>query len=350
MNPEQFILMMNDLPDAVIDSANSPVVKQNHNIWYMIPAVAACFIVLISAAIYPILRVPKPDITADPVIVAEQPEQTTAPVSTAKTTVTVSAAQITVQTETATKTASRTTVSVTQTLAETAAPQDVIVPAQSDTTASVTQEQSAVSSEQQQTTVPAQTYNTASTSSGEPETQSEAATEAVDTGVTSLVSESVIVPDTPVTERQPQTFSIPLLHLKTGTEVSESATPPNSTEGRFYLILAAESVPDADREALAAFDFDSQDCLMYTLRTNCADAKVTDAEMQDTVLTVHVTCTDAAAWQEPRYLRFALGIPKSLGLMPYQCSAVYAHTTENFHNERPGTEESETETITLTIY
>lgn len=49
MNPEQFILMMNDLPDALIDSANSPVVRQKHKFWYIIPAVAACFIVLISA-------------------------------------------------------------------------------------------------------------------------------------------------------------------------------------------------------------------------------------------------------------------------------------------------------------
>ena len=134
------------------------------------------------------------------------------------------------------------------------------------------------------------------------------------------------------------------------SEVSESATPPNSTEGRFYLILAAESVPDADREALAAFDFDSQDCLMYTLRTNCADAKVTDAEMQDTALTVHVTCTDAAEYQEPRYLRFALGIPKSLGTAPYQCSAVYSHAPKHFHNDHRDTKESETETITLTIH
>ena len=66
MNPEQFILMMNDLPDSVIDSANSPVVRPKHKIWYMIPAVAACFIALISAAVYPKLRIQTPEITEPP--------------------------------------------------------------------------------------------------------------------------------------------------------------------------------------------------------------------------------------------------------------------------------------------
>ena len=66
MNPEQFILMMNDLPDSVIDSANSPVVRPKHKIGYMIPAVAACFIALIAAAVYPKLRIQTPEITEPP--------------------------------------------------------------------------------------------------------------------------------------------------------------------------------------------------------------------------------------------------------------------------------------------
>ena len=70
MNPEQFILMMNDLPDSVIDSANSPVVRPKHKIGYMIPAVAACFIALISAAVYPKLRIQAPEITEPPAAIA----------------------------------------------------------------------------------------------------------------------------------------------------------------------------------------------------------------------------------------------------------------------------------------
>lgn len=80
MNPEQFILMMNDLPDSVIDSANSPVVRPKHKIGYMIPAVAACFIALISAAVYPKLRIQTPEITEPPaaIVTAETTAQTTA--------------------------------------------------------------------------------------------------------------------------------------------------------------------------------------------------------------------------------------------------------------------------------
>ena len=71
---------MNDLPDSVIDSANSPVVRPKHKIGYMIPAVAACFIALISAAVYPKLRIQTPEITEPPaaIVTAETTAQTTA--------------------------------------------------------------------------------------------------------------------------------------------------------------------------------------------------------------------------------------------------------------------------------
>ena len=66
MNPEQFILMMNDLPDAVIVSANSPAVKQKHIIRYLIPAAAACLVIGLAAAVYPKLRMHTPDVTEPP--------------------------------------------------------------------------------------------------------------------------------------------------------------------------------------------------------------------------------------------------------------------------------------------
>lgn len=71
MNPEQFILMMNALPDSVIDSANAPYVKKNRKIWQIIPAAAACFVALIAAAVYPKLRAEKPPITEPAVQITE---------------------------------------------------------------------------------------------------------------------------------------------------------------------------------------------------------------------------------------------------------------------------------------
>lgn len=97
MNPEQFILMMNDLPDSVIDSANSPVVRPKHKIGYMIPAVAACFIALISAAVYPKLRIQTPEITEPPaaIVTAETTQLTTAETVSQIVTKTVTSAPVT---------------------------------------------------------------------------------------------------------------------------------------------------------------------------------------------------------------------------------------------------------------
>ncbi len=121
---------------------------------------------------------------------------------------------------------------------------------------------------------------------------------------------------------------------------------PLTAEGSFHIIFAAEGVRPADSQVLSNFDFDTQACLMFTLHTNCANAKVTHAEMQEAVLTVHVACTDAPAYQTPRDLRFALGIPKSLGLELYQCRTALTHSTA----ENPDSPDDNPETITLTIH
>lgn len=68
MNPEEFIKMMNDLPDEMIDSANDSRIEHRRKIWYIIPTVAACFAVLLMAAIYPRIRVQVPNIRSESVI------------------------------------------------------------------------------------------------------------------------------------------------------------------------------------------------------------------------------------------------------------------------------------------
>lgn len=91
MNPEQFILMMNALPDAVIDSANAPVIRQKRKPLFIVPAAAACILVLIAAAVYPKLRMQTPEI-AEP---SAYTTETTA-VTTAVTADTTTAAVVTV--------------------------------------------------------------------------------------------------------------------------------------------------------------------------------------------------------------------------------------------------------------
>ena len=69
MNPKSFLGMMSDISDEYIVSAAKPHSKPIR--WYQISAVAACIVLLISAAIYPKLRIQTPEITEPSESVAE---------------------------------------------------------------------------------------------------------------------------------------------------------------------------------------------------------------------------------------------------------------------------------------
>lgn len=62
MNPITFSEILTDIPDSFIESAAEPHSKPIR--WYQISAAAACIVLLISAAIYPKLRIQTPEITA----------------------------------------------------------------------------------------------------------------------------------------------------------------------------------------------------------------------------------------------------------------------------------------------
>ena len=62
MNPKSFLGMMSDISDEYIVSAAKPHSKTIR--WYQVSAIAACIVLLISAAIYPKLRIQTPEITA----------------------------------------------------------------------------------------------------------------------------------------------------------------------------------------------------------------------------------------------------------------------------------------------
>lgn len=64
MNPTAFSELLADISDEYIVSAANPHSKPTH--WYQISAVAACIVLLISAAIYPKLRSQTPEITEPP--------------------------------------------------------------------------------------------------------------------------------------------------------------------------------------------------------------------------------------------------------------------------------------------
>lgn len=62
MNPTTFSELLTDISDEYIVSAANPHNKSIR--WYQVSAIAACIVLLISAAIYPKLRIQTPEITA----------------------------------------------------------------------------------------------------------------------------------------------------------------------------------------------------------------------------------------------------------------------------------------------
>ena len=347
MNGEELYALLQDLPDDFITEAVVPYRKRRISLRVIIPAIAACLAVVIAAAVYPNIRMQKPDITADPAIITETAALSTMSTANQQTTGSASVTQTAADSKTTAKTTSA---------AVTTDPPKQETAAEAVTTPAA---QTAMS-EPQPTAGTQNTGNTAAMGASETTLRQEPVQVQTDHTAASDIQEEleigpaetrmtqvdVTMPDTPTTEPVPQTVSIPLLHLSPGTNVRESATPPNTAEGSFHIIFAAEGVRPADSQVLSNFDFDTQACLMFTLHTNCANAKVTHAEMQEAVLTVHVACTDAPAYQTPRDLRFALGIPKSLGLELYQCRTALTHSTA----ENPDSPDDNPETITLTIH
>ena len=69
MNPTTFSELLTDISDEYIVSAANPHNKSIR--WYQVSAIAACIVLLISAAIYPKLRIQTPEITEPPESVEE---------------------------------------------------------------------------------------------------------------------------------------------------------------------------------------------------------------------------------------------------------------------------------------
>ena len=85
MNPTSFSELLTDISDEYIVSAANP--RSNPIRWYHVSSAAAVIVLLISAAVYPMLRTRKPDITEPPAYVDDTTDttfitETTAPVST----------------------------------------------------------------------------------------------------------------------------------------------------------------------------------------------------------------------------------------------------------------------------
>ena len=360
MNPEQFILMMNDLPDAVIDSANSPVVKQKKKIWYMIPAVAACFIALISAALYPKLRIQTPDITAPSASTAESTVTTTVPDTTDRpeTQAVTASAHSTVSSETVTvKTTAKTSensAAVTETLSQTDDPAvtaeipgieptttENIIPETQTVTASVhstvssatvtvkttakTSEYSAAVTETLSQTddlaVTAEIPATEPTTTENiiPETQTVTETTALTEQHIETTDNSVI----PVIIEDP-TIEIPL--WKGIVEYPESVSEPH-LYSRFSL---STGDMDAWMRTLYGipqdYDLTQNQCLLIEIDTAYSDAVIIGCRQTPNGLTLIVAYLDDGTALN-KTIHYAMPIPDDMTLEPDNCNADYLEMT-----------------------
>ena len=80
MNAERFMELMNTLPDDMIDTAVHAEYRRRPKLIRFLPAIAACLVIGIFAAVYPKLRIQTPEITESPaaIVTTETTAQNTA--------------------------------------------------------------------------------------------------------------------------------------------------------------------------------------------------------------------------------------------------------------------------------
>lgn len=349
MNGEELYALLQDLPDDFITEAVVPYRKRRISLHVIIPAIAACLAVIIAAAVYPKIRMQKPDITADPAIITETAALSTISTAIQQTTGSASVTQTAADSKTTAKTTSA-AVTTNQPEQETAA-EAVTTPAAAQTAMSETQPTAGTQNTDNTavTRIAAETEMTPATAAqtAMSETQTTAGTQ--DTGNTAAmgaataipVSETadaqsgqviIEIPDTPAsTEDRPESITIPVWSQKPIREegVPEIMTPPNSTKCSFSVMHQAEALNQQTRELLGSFDFEKNDCLVCHLYTNCAAVTATGAAMQNNTLSVQMNCVDAAKYQPTYEMQILLGIPKSLAVSQAQCRTELTHTSGN---------------------
>lgn len=308
MNPTAFSELFTEIPEEYIVSAAYP--QRRPVRWYSVSAVAACIVLLISAAIYPKLRTQTPAIIVPAASTAEHtettaafPEQTetsrteTSPAQTSETHTTASQAQ----TET---TASNTTAS--ETLSAESSGAEAVSTASSLETAPVTTTD----------TVPTVTTATEPPKTEESGTASE----------TELLSSKTTVtePESRTSETgttvQPPSAWVPL--WKGSILYLESTSTPHIS-CRFSL--SGGEMDDFTRSLYGIpqdFDLTQQPCLLIRIDTAYSNAVITGCETVQNGITLLIAYPGNSIAPNQQ-IHYALPIPDGMTLVPEACTARY---------------------------
>lgn len=307
MNPKSFLGMMSDISDEYIVSAAQPHSKPIR--WYQISAVAACIVLLISAAIYPKLRMQMPEVTVPPVSHAENTAVTTTETEQSEAEESYMTASRTQSTATSETAAVNTTVDVSETASVTAtdttvnSPKTDVVtmqPSQTDTSATVTHSETPPS----ETTVK----------------------------LTETLPETTAVSTNPVID-QPQTVVVPIWKGVIGHPEGCPEEPKPMLSGRIAVcpLDADDFLYEYYHESYgipAEFDLTQHPCLLIVLDAYMyQDAAVISCSYSNSGLHLQIACLENTSCENSVF-RYALPIPGNLAIEPEHCTAEYIILTD----------------------
>lgn len=306
MTQAEITALLNTLPDEWIESAAAPRKRNRISLLRTVPAVAACLIVLVAAAVYPRMKGHTPP---------------RVPETTAVTAETGTTAQTETEKKSGTAVSSGTASAAES--GETADPQTGLTAAATDSAASSATAASCSTSRQQSTVTTAKTESVSG--SRTTETSAESTAESV----TTMVYETLSDPDITEEGTAPWSCSTALIRLyRQGGDIEESAAEMNTVYARFEMYTAETPDPVLTAAGLSDFDFTQYDCLVLHLQTNCEEIALTGIRTERDLTVLTVSCLDAAAIKEKYGVLYALAVPKSLNILPEGCRAEFAHLTD----------------------
>ena len=291
MNAERFMELMNTLPDDMIVTAVHAEYRRRPKLMRFLPAIAACLVIGIFAAVYPKLRMQTPEITEPPA--ATVTAETTAQTAAETTAVTVYTTAVSM------KTTHRTTAeTVSQTAAETVTDAEAVT--------------DAVTEQEQVLTVP------------ETPIQPETAPPPVTTAILTVTAETTEAPiqDAPesfhVDAPEEPTFTLPVI---TGPWQKENSAPSDWPEPyiRFYFV---RSTPD-DRGYMldSRYDPAHQQYIVVKVWADYTDAALCGGTMTPSGLQLHFVCLRPP--DSTVILYYAIPLPDGYDILPEDCRAEY---------------------------
>ena len=286
MNAERFMELMNTLPDDMIVTAVHAEYRRRPKLIRFLPAVAACLVIGIFAAVYPKLRIQTPGITEPPA-------------ATVTTGTTITTAELSDHSETQPSTAP-----IRQTVSS--------VTVAGNTTASVT--------------VPAaETDAPAATELPETNTHTETIPPVITTELTDATN---LVSDTESEATHTVVQVIKAVQIWKGVDMRpELASDPMSEPQircRFWLSEPDMDMIDGIRNQYgipAEFDLIQKQCLLIQLETEYADTAVTGGTLTTDGLLLYVACRNQKEPLTDMY--FAVPLPEGITVDPENCRAEY---------------------------